>query len=171
MKEHAPIWIIGYMGSGKSTVGQLLADRLRCSFTDSDRWIEQESGKSIPELFAGEGEAAFRTRELHFVEGLSPGMRVVSCGGGLPCFHHLMERLLSKGRVIYLEASVETLTERLRNDSGYRPLLASTDSEALPEVIHRGLEARKAVYGQADIVLSVDGKTPESIVEELLLQL
>jgi shikimate kinase len=172
MKERIPIWIIGYMGSGKSTVGQLLADRLGCAFTDSDHQIEQESGRSIPELFAGEGEAAFRKRELQFVEGISPDKQVVSCGGGLPCFHNLMERLLSMGRVVYLQASVETLTERLLNaGTGGRPLLGDVGHEALPEVVRKGLEARKRVYEQADIVLSVDGKTPEFIVEELLAQL
>jgi len=171
MKERVPIWIIGYMGSGKSTVGKLLAERLACAFTDSDRRIEQESGRSIPELFASEGETAFRRRELHFVETLEPGKQIVSCGGGLPCFHNLMDILLSKGKVVYLEASVETLVKQLLNDPAHRPLLSGVDSEALPAAIRERLDARKTVYERADIILSVDNKPPEAIVEELLLLL
>jgi len=162
------IWLIGYMGSGKSTVGLLLAERLGYDFTDSDRQIEELHKVTIAELFSGRGEPVFRNLEKQFVESISSGPCVVACGGGLPCFNNLMESLLHKGTVVYLEASPETLSDRLQHEMAIRPLLNGLSANELPAFIRERLAERSPVYNRATIILHTDNKFPETIVEELI---
>lgn len=166
-------WIIGFMGSGKSTTGCLLAERTDAVFTDTDQWIEAQTDKSVAEIFEQQGEAAFRLVEKQFVEtfaATSNGKHVVACGGGLPCYNDLIALLKATGTVVYLAASVETLAERLKASPEIRPLVKGLKDEALQHDIRQRLHTRKAIYEQADTIVHVDNKTPEAIIEEILEQ-
>ncbi len=162
------IFLIGFMGVGKSTVGQVLAERRNIPFVDSDEWIERQTGKKVSDIFAQDGEAHFRELEKAFVIALGNNPAVVSCGGGLPCHNDLMSGLKTRGHVVYLEASLQELVRRLERGIETRPLLAGLSGEELCNMIAERLDRRKHVYEQADFCIHTDGKTVEQIVEELL---
>src|SRR4051812_8172478 len=104
------LYLVGFMGTGKSTVGRLVAQKLGFAVFDSDHEIEQREGRSIPEIFAKDGEPAFRALERRFIEEGHPASRVVvSCGGGLVVPIGMLELLQAKGVVICLHASLETI--------------------------------------------------------------
>ncbi|MES2554526.1 MAG: shikimate kinase [Bacteroidota bacterium] len=160
--------LIGFMGSGKSTIGAQLAVQLQVPFTDSDTWIEEQTATSVSSIFESEGESVFREWEQRFVTQLDEKSEIISCGGGLPCFHNLMEILKAKGTVVYLKSSVETLVDRLKAEREDRPLLASIPDETFIEEITTRLALRESVYQQADLIIETDGKTIQEIVEEIV---
>lgn len=165
------IWLVGYMGAGKSTVARLLADRLGAGFTDSDEWIAERSGKTIPALFKEKGEAAFRDWErqcAEYLAGISQGKHVVACGGGMPCYTGLIDSMLAHGSVVYLEASPGLLAERLFADPAERPLIKGLNREALEKDMLQRLAERIPVYRRADLTVRTDGKTPEAVVREII---
>jgi shikimate kinase len=162
--------LVGFMGSGKSAVGRELARRLRADFVDTDERIERAAGKSIPEIFSGEGEPAFREREKTALrEALSVPGRVVATGGGAFLSGENRAMLAAYGPVVYLEARAETLLARLGEDTG-RPLLQGDD----PGAILRDLLAQRTpVYRVADHTVVTDGLTVEEVadrVERLLAE-
>lgn len=159
------VFLTGFMGCGKSTVGRHLADQLGYSFIDSDEQIETQTGMTVRELFEKRGEAAFRELELLFVDGLNASQNaVVSLGGGLPCYNNLMERLKTLGSVIYLETTVSTLVQRLDGERQQRPLLQRiTDLE---EYITNKLAERSDVYEQAHFRVETDNLSIEEITEK-----
>lgn len=149
------LYLVGFMGTGKTTVGRAVAQRLGFALIDSDHEIERQQGRTIPEIFARDGEAAFRAMEKAFVEGGHPAQRtVVSCGGGLIIPPGMLEAVQARGVVICLQASVETIlarTARHRN----RPLLDVED----PEARIRSLYAqREPIYRRAGTVILTDGR-------------
>lgn len=176
--------LIGYMGCGKSTVGQRLAGLLDWSFLDTDAWIEEKEGMTIKEIFAAQGEAYFRDletfclkeftgnkkiqqklveRELNEKKTVSKGC-VFSVGGGLPVREENRELLKEMGQVIYLKASPDTIYERLKSDTT-RPLL-QTDNPL--QKIKDMLESREKKYQDAaNFVICVDGKSISEILEEI----
>jgi shikimate kinase len=126
-----PIFLIGMMGSGKSSVGERLAKDLHLPFFDVDTIIEINKGVSVSTIFETEGELAFRMYEANFIDQLSAEPQIISCGGGLPCAPQMMEKLLNKGLVIFLAAPSAVLLERLKGENN-RPLLKTAkDFEAL----------------------------------------
>lgn len=158
--------LIGFMGSGKSTVGIGLSYRLQCILTDTDKMIEKKEGRSISEIFGAEGEAYFREVETKLLEELreSRTRQIFSVGGGTPLRAENRKLLRELGTVIYLKASAETVDERLQGDTT-RPLL---QGENPMEKIRILLEEREELYRDAaDITVSVDGKRPAMIVEEI----
>ena len=155
------IYIIGFMGTGKSTIGRQLAQQLNYRFLDSDQEIEKDCGKSIPQIFEEEGESAFRALERKFVESGHPMEGcVVSCGGGLVFQPGIKEMLQSKGVVIALFASPETIFERTRQNTN-RPLLNVADPKA---EIEKLLTERLPVYREAGVGVLTDGRTIADIV-------
>ena len=156
--------LVGFMGSGKSAVGKALARRLRADFVDTDERIERTAGKTIPEIFSGEGEPAFREREKTALrEALSVPGRVVATGGGAFLSGENRAMLSAYGPVVYLEASAETLVARLGEDSG-RPLLQGGD----PGATVRDLLARRTPgYRLADHTVATDGLTVEEVAERV----
>lgn len=160
------VFLIGFMGSGKSTVGKALAKQLQIPLVDSDHWIEEQTGVSISELFEHEGETVFRDWEQQFIERLPETPQIVSCGGGLPCFNELMEVMLQKGTVIYLETSELLLFQRLQFGKS-RPLLNSLSDDELTQQIHERLAKRSPIYQQAQHTIRVDGKSLVTLVEEI----
>ena len=137
------MWLVGMMGAGKSTLGPVIAARLRRRFVDTDHEIERIADCSIPEIFESEGERGFRVREEEVILALEGSGAVVALGGGAIGDPRLRERLLQSGTVVYLEASPETLVERV-GDAANRPLLQGQDREERLTTISELLEAREA---------------------------
>jgi shikimate kinase len=156
--------LVGFMGSGKSVVGRELARRLRADFVDTDERIERAAGKTVPQIFSGEGEPAFREREKAALrEALSVPGRVVATGGGAFLAGENRAALSAYGPVVYLEASAETLLARLGEGAG-RPLLQGDD----PGAIVRDLLARRAPgYRMADHRVVTDGLTVEEVADRI----
>lgn len=164
------ILLIGFMGSGKSTLGKLLSSRLFLPFMDTDAQIETEQKKSITDIFAQDGEEAFRRMETQVLRSLGDSRmrRVISTGGGLPMREENRALLKRAGRVVFLRIRPDTVYERLREDNT-RPLLQKEDPEA---EIRRLLAVRNPLYEEAaDLIVDVDGKAPEELAEELLVKL
>jgi shikimate kinase len=116
------IFIVGYMGSGKSTAGKKLASKLGFEFIDLDHYIENEFGQTVPEIFKTKGENEFRAMEHNALKKLVLKENVViSCGGGTPCYYGNMELMNNHGTTIYLKMSAETLAHRLLNAKDNRP--------------------------------------------------
>jgi len=149
------IILIGYMGSGKSTVGRKAAKAMEYNFLDTDALIEQEEGMTISELFEKKGEPYFREKETETIRRLiaEPKGNIIATGGGLPMRAGNAELLKELGTVIYLKAETDTLMKRLTGDTA-RPLLQNGD---LREKIETMLAIRGPVYEEcADVVLQTD---------------
>lgn len=128
--KSSTIILVGFMGSGKTTFGKSLAQKLNYKFIDTDKEIEGLVGMSIADLFKTKGENYFRTLERQLIEKMTVQNTVIATGGGLPCFYDNMELLNQKGVTVYLKYSSEQLFERLKKDRDRRPLLlCKTDSE------------------------------------------
>jgi shikimate kinase len=152
------------MGSGKSTVGPLLAERLGRPFLDTDAAVEAAAGMSVPQIFAEEGEARFRARERAAIEAASGQGAVVALGGGAVAQPGVLELLRQSGTLVYLRAGVETLLARVGRGVG-RPLLEAADDPAA--ALESLLEARRARYESADFVVDTDGRSPDEVAVEL----
>jgi shikimate kinase len=149
------VWLVGMMGAGKSTVGRHLAARLGRGFADTDAEIEWAAGCSISELFAGEGESAFRAREREAVARLAGKTLVVAVGGGAMAQPEAARAMAESGTIVYLRARPETLLERLGEAAG-RPLLAGLDRGGRLARIRALLADREPGYARADVVVDTD---------------
>lgn len=160
------IILVGFMGSGKTTLGKKLARKLDIPFLDSDEEIEKGTLLSVGEIFGKHGEARFREIESEFIETLfEDGDFVLATGGGMPCFHQNMQRLNELGTTFYLERSAKELANRLRHAKQQRPLLDGlTDDELLDSIEHR-LAEREEYYRMSNFILSRDEQQPERILE------
>ena len=149
------IFLIGYMGSGKSTAGKKLAKLLDYGFADLDEHIEKRSGRRIADIFALEGEEEFRRLEHHYLEKLcSLNDHVIATGGGTPCVGRNIELMKRSGKVVYLKMTAAALAKRLSQKDNSRPLLKKTGNKSLEKFIEEHLAQRERFYGQADIVVS-----------------
>ncbi|HUD48092.1 MAG TPA: shikimate kinase [Candidatus Baltobacteraceae bacterium] len=159
--------LVGFMGTGKSSVGRLAADLLRFDFIDTDEWIESQTGKSIAEIFEQNGEAAFRLLEEDTARALSSRRNIViSAGGGFVANPDNLASLKSHALVICLWASPETIWERVRTQS-HRPLLQTADP---PGKIRELLEQRSAAYHQADAMIHTGFRSPKEVAQQVLHQ-
>lgn len=168
--------LIGYMASGKSTLGRILAEKLGYQFIDLDDYIEAKENTSISDIFKTKGEIYFRKKETFYLNDLlnTKDKLVLSLGGGTPCYSGNMETILkaTKAVSIYLKASIPTLVSRLNNERSKRPLIAHIETdELLTEFIGKHLFERSQFYNQAETVLTTDGKSEEEIIEDLILKL
>lgn len=158
----------GFMGSGKSTVSELLSEKLMLELIDTDEVIEDTEGRTINEIFETEGEASFREMETDLLEAIdSDHWRefVISLGGGMPVKEENRELLRKIGKVVYLRAKPETIFERVKDDDK-RPLLKTEDPLAKIEEL---LEKRASFYEDvADMIIDTDGKTPLEITKEII---
>ncbi|HXC06502.1 MAG TPA: shikimate kinase [Bacteroidia bacterium] len=144
------IFLIGYMGSGKSTLGKKLANQLGYAFIDQDKLIEDTLGKSIHEIFEEEGESYFReTEHSMLISLLEKDNVVISTGGGTPFHHNNMELMNQHGLTIYLKMSADTLLSRLRQSKDTRPLISGKSEEDLYHFILTHLEDREPFYAEA----------------------
>jgi shikimate kinase len=148
------IYIIGFMGSGKSTAGKKLSGVLGWTFIDIDRKIEEVAGKTIPQIFAGDGEDIFRKIESDVLKSINPGEgTIVSTGGGTPCHGNNMDLMLGTGLTVYLKMTPEQLTYRLLESTSVRPLIKNVSDEQLPEFIEKVLSVREKYYSRAEIII------------------
>ncbi|MDO9254434.1 MAG: shikimate kinase [Bacteroidales bacterium] len=158
------IYLIGYMGSGKSTLGKNLANALGISWIDLDTEIESRYKISIPDFFIKYGETAFRDVEHKVLNDIAliPDM-VVSTGGGVPCFHDNMKLMNQTGLTIYLEATPEIILTRIGPYAWKRPLFQQMDGTDIMEKITVHLKSREQFYQKAQII--IDATNPD--LEEL----
>lgn len=162
------IYLIGFMGTGKSVVAHGLAARLNYIRMDVDEVIEAEQGRTVADIFASEGEPHFRALEKAFIEHGHPDEGVVvSCGGGLPIQPGLFDMIAARGNVVALFAAPETIFERTQQDAE-RPLL---NGENRLDIIRNLLAERHDIYRQAQVCVQTDGLTPASIVDLICQQL
>lgn len=127
------IFIIGFMGAGKTTLAKETSKKLGLPHLDSDSEIEKQEGKSIADIFNTQGEFYFRNLETIWLKNLSDEPKVISCGGGLPCFNDNILFLKKKGKVIYLDCPNELLLERIYSDPS-RPLVYNKTKEEIIEL-------------------------------------
>lgn len=159
------------MGSGKSTVGKLVAERLNIPFYDLDQFIENRLDMSISTIFDDKGEIFFRKVEhqlFHEIMNQKDSF-VLSLGGGTPCYAN--NHLLLSGEMrtsIYLNASIDVLSTRLFPERGKRPLIANLNESEFKEYIAKHLFDRSYFYNQADYKMLVNNKTPEVITDEII---
>jgi shikimate kinase len=158
------IFLTGFMGSGKTTIGRRLAQQTGFNFVDSDRFIEMQQGMTVAEIFAQRGEAAFREMERNLLLELQPNdSLVVSTGGGMPCHNDNMDLMLASGKVIYLKTSPQELARRLLPSRDERPLIREKNEAELLHYIIEQLTVREHFYNRADSVM----QTEEYSMDEL----
>ena len=151
------IILVGYMGSGKTTVGKALSKETGMMFYDLDWYIESRMRKSVAQIFAERGEDAFRTMEYNMLHEVAEFENVIiSCGGGTPCFFDNMEYLNQQGDVVYLKATPETLYKHLLMAKVERPLLKGKSKEELITYITEHLKERASFYEKARYTLDVN---------------
>ena len=159
------IYLIGMMGSGKTSTGRPLAKRLGYGFVDTDAVIEQVAGCTIPEIFKRDGEEGFRLIESQVLNAISQRHSlVVATGGGVVTKPENWGQLHS-GIVVWLDVDQAKLIERLRNDSTQRPLLQQPDPEAALENL---LQQRRPLYGEADLTVVINDETPDDVADGIL---
>jgi shikimate kinase len=166
------IILIGYMGSGKSTIGQKLSEILKFEGIDLDDYIQKKEQLTIPQIFERKGEIYFRKIEHTYLkELLGHNNIILSLGGGTPCYAGNMDAILGAegAHSIYLKSSIPNLVKRLSSEKSQRPLIShlQTDEE-LTEFIGKHLFERSFYYSQSHQTVLIDGKTIEAITEEIL---
>lgn len=158
------IILIGFMGTGKSTVGRIAAKRLGVPFVDADRQIEREQGMTIPDIFREKGEAAFRAMETETLKRLlAGGRRVIATGGGAVLAEENRAAMKAGGTVVALKASPQTIIRRVKGD-GSRPLLAGN----VADNVLRLYEQRKTAYDFADLIIDTDALTAAEAAERIV---
>ncbi len=163
------IFLIGFMGCGKTHWGRLLSDKLHLPFMDLDEEIERQEGKTVTEIFAEKGEEQFRNLERETLQQLTEagGSFVMSTGGGTPCFFNNMDYLKRKGVVVWLNTSLETVCQRLRKERASRPLVASIPDSELRAWVLKKYSGRKIFYQQAHVILPEEHLTLETLVTQI----
>ena len=160
------IILMGFMGAGKTTIGKKLSKALNWEFIDTDAYIEEEQGRKISDIFAEDGEMAFRDMETDLLKRLQNGENqfVLSIGGGMPVREENRALLRNLGMVVYLKTSKEEIIRRVSGDKN-RPLLQGGDLE---EKVTNLMNARECIYIEtAHVEIVTDGKTPEQVVKEI----
>lgn len=159
MQKPDKIFLIGFMGSGKTTTGKKLASRLNWEFIDLDEFIEEDKGMPVAEIFETQGEDWFRTVEAEALRTVAKADNtVISTGGGTPCFYENMEFMLQNGLTVYLRMTPESLARRLARSSAGRPLLKGIDKEELETYIRTKLAEREPWYSMAEIKTDTAGR-------------
>ncbi|MDR2843855.1 MAG: shikimate kinase [Candidatus Symbiothrix sp.] len=167
------IFLIGYMGAGKTTIGQNLARRLNLQFVDTDKYIESRYRKKINQIFAERGEEEFREMERKALQEVTQFENVViSTGGGTPCFFDNMQWMNQHGQTVYLKVAVEELAHRLNICKQNRPLIKDKNLDEIRQFVAENLLQREVCYNLAHIIYSAGEwqhcKNAEQQTEELL---
>ena len=159
------LYLVGMMGSGKTSTGRPLAERLGYGFVDADAVIEQAAGWGIPEIFDRDGEAGFRSLESQALSALSQRHSLVVATGGGVGTQPENWGLLHSGIVIWLDVVPDQLLQRLNADSTVRPLLQTADPEAAVNAL---LNERRPLYAEADLTVVINEETPETVADGIL---
>jgi shikimate kinase len=166
-RQHVNLALIGFMGTGKTSVGRLVAEQLHFHYLDTDETIQARTGRSIADIFSKDGEPAFRELEKNLVEELASHKKtVISTGGGLPAHSANLDSLKTHALVVCLWASPEKIWERVKNQS-HRPLLHDSDPQ---KKIRELLAAREPFYRQADVLVNTDIRTVREVVQQVVHQ-
>jgi shikimate kinase len=168
------IVLLGYMASGKSTIGREISKKLDMKFIDLDDYISKREKTSISEIFKVKGEIYFRRIEsLYLSEILNSKDRfILSLGGGTPCYSNNMELILnSEASSIYIKAGIKTLVSRLTAEKNKRPLVAELEDDKLLEFVAKHLFERRFFYEQASMTVNTEDKSTEEITTEIRILL
>jgi Shikimate kinase len=161
-----PIFLIGYMGSGKTTLGKKLANRLELPFVDTDEEIVKQIGMSITEYFGQHGEDAFRALEREQLRKFADSAAVISTGGGAPCFFDNMEWIKTNGYAVYLQMSAKALFDRLSQSKLHkRPILIGKSPDELRVFIEEKLTEREPYYTQAHLTIDQLNTSLETLAD------
>lgn len=161
------IYLIGFMGSGKSHVGKRLAQLLHWQFVDLDDYLEEQEGRTINNIFATDGADAFRQLEQEYLHTSTQwNNTVIATGGGAPCFFDNMQWMNRHGLTIYLQTPAQILAERLQYGTEHRPLLRGKTFWELKDFIEEKLAERTGFYEQAAVIYEVK-EVKQKVAEEL----
>ena len=165
------IALCGYMGSGKTKAGERLASMLGVDFVDLDETIKLHEKMDVPDIFRKKGELFFRKSEHTALKKILSEEKktVIALGGGTPCYGNNLDLLKqNKVKLVYLKANLKTLTDRLFEEKEERPLISHyNEKENLEEFVRKHLFERNYFYLQSDLLINIDGKPTEKIVEEI----
>ncbi len=161
--------LLGYMGSGKSTITRILAHKLDIEAIDLDDYISEKEKDSIKNIFRKKGEIYFRLKENEYLSELinSEKSFVLALGGGTPCYSNNMDLIIKESISIYLKANFNTLFDRLQNEKASRPLISDLNDDKLREFIAKHLFERAHFYEMANHIISIDNKSIEQVVNEI----
>ena len=168
------IVLLGYMASGKSTIGREISKKLDMKFIDLDDYISKREKRSISEIFKVEGEIYFRKIESSYLGEIlnSKDSFILSLGGGTPCYSNNMELILnSEASSTYIKADIKTLASRLTAEKNKRPLVADLEDDKLIEFVAKHLFERRFFYEQASITVHTEDKSIEEIITEIRILL
>ncbi|VAV84271.1 Shikimate kinase I [hydrothermal vent metagenome] len=168
--------LIGYMASGKSTIGRVLAKKLDYNFIDLDDYIEATEKESISDIFETSGEIYFRKRETQYLNEIIANKNniVLALGGGTPCYGNNMETVLNSEHVtsIYLKTTIASIVERLETEKDKRPLVSHLNTtNELSEFVGKHLFERVQFYSKAKYIVDTNNKNIEEIIEEIIFNL
>ncbi|MBM7650461.1 shikimate kinase [Bacillus ectoiniformans] len=161
------IFLTGFMGAGKTTIGQLLADKLNCPVMDTDALIEKQEGKAITTIFSEHGEAYFRNLETNMLHSFGEEAGVVTTGGGIVIKENNRQLMKERGTVIYLNSEFSEIWNRLIDDES-RPLIQHKNKERTQSLFNQRLPFYK---DSADVMIETSGKTAEQTAEEIIERL
>ncbi|MFL5772905.1 MAG: shikimate kinase [Flavisolibacter sp.] len=163
------VFLIGFMGCGKTHWGKLLSEKLGVPFFDLDEKITEQEGKPINEIFKSEGEEYFRMLEKDVLHLLTESHEsfVMACGGGTPCFFNTIDYLKKQGTVVWINCSTDCLYQRLIKEKDQRPLIASIPNEQLKTFIIKKYSSRKIFYQQANVILPDEHITLENMLSKI----
>ena len=162
------IFLIGFMGCGKTHWGRQLSQKLQMPFFDLDSLIEEREGKTITEIFAEMGEEYFRMLEkdvLYMITESHPSF-VLACGGGAPCFFNNIDYMKSRGTTVWINCSTDCLYSRLVKEKDKRPLIKNIPDNELRSYIIKKYSDRKIFYQQANVILAEDDVNLEALIEK-----
>ncbi len=165
--------LVGYMTSGKSSVGKILSSLMNIKHVDLDEFIEEKEGSSISDIFKYKGELYFRKKEMLYLEELlkKEGDYCISTGGGTPCYGKNMELLTAYTTSVYLQTSINEIHRRLLLAKNKRPLVANLQGDDLLEFIGKHLFERNPFYQKASITVLTDGKSSLEVAQSILKSL
>lgn len=163
------VFLVGYMGVGKTTIGKLLSKELDLEFIDLDKYIENRYRKTIQEIFAQKGEAKFRIIEREMLREVATFQNVlISTGGGTPCFFNNMDVMNQHGVTVYIKASVDQLMSRLLASKNVRPIIHNKSPEELKEFVTAHLAERDVYYSKAKLTYQTDQLASMAHVDETI---
>ena len=160
------IYIIGYMGSGKTTIGKKLAQKIGFPFIDIDEEIKRYTQISITEIFRIYGEIYFRSLEKKILNKINTD-HVVSCGGGLPIYSNNMDFIINNGKSIYLKTPINILFNRLKNNKKERPIIENIEEDELEDFIRKQSLQREQIYNKATYTIKTKEKTEDEVLREI----
>ncbi|MEX1190788.1 MAG: shikimate kinase [Brumimicrobium sp.] len=163
-----PVYLLGFMGVGKTSLGKKLANKLNIPFVDTDQLLEDQFKMTISDYFKIHGEEAFRAAEREVLKTVSIKKAIIATGGGLPCFYDNMDVMNSTGITVFLDRPAKELQQRLSQAKSKRPLIADKDDVAMLEYIENELKSRLPFYQRAKFIVERDNQTANYIADSLV---